>query len=43
MENIVKAKPAAAKGRYVRSVTMSSTMGPGVPIDASNLDALVKH
>jgi large subunit ribosomal protein L1 len=43
MENIVKAKPAAAKGRYVRSVTMSSTMGPGVPIDASNLVALVKH
>ncbi len=30
MENIVKAKPAAAKGRYLKSVTMSSTMGPGV-------------
>jgi large subunit ribosomal protein L1 len=43
MENIVKAKPAAAKGRYVRSVTMSSTMGPGVAIDASKIDDLVKH
>ena len=43
MENIVKAKPSAAKGKYLRSVTMSSTMGPGVPIDASNADALVKH
>jgi large subunit ribosomal protein L1 len=43
MENIVKAKPAAAKGRYVRSVTLSSTMGPGVSIDAGNIDALVKH
>jgi large subunit ribosomal protein L1 len=35
MENIVRAKPAAAKGRYVRAVTLSSTMGPGVPIDAN--------
>jgi large subunit ribosomal protein L1 len=43
MENIVKAKPSAAKGKYLRSVTMSSTMSPGVPIDASNADALVKH
>jgi large subunit ribosomal protein L1 len=43
MENIVKAKPAAAKGRYVRSVTLSSTMGPGVSIDPTNVDDLVKH
>ena len=43
MENIVKAKPAAAKGRYLRSVTMSSTMGPGVVIDTSHVDELVKH
>jgi large subunit ribosomal protein L1 len=43
MENIVKAKPAAAKGRYVRSVTLSSTMGPGVHIDPTNVDDLVKH
>jgi large subunit ribosomal protein L1 len=35
MENIVRAKPSAAKGRYVRAVTVSSTMGPGVPIDAN--------
>jgi large subunit ribosomal protein L1 len=33
MEAIVKARPAAAKGHYVRSVTVSSTMGPGVPVD----------
>jgi large subunit ribosomal protein L1 len=43
METIVKAKPAAAKGKYLRSVTMSSTMGPGVAIDMSHVDELVKH
>jgi large subunit ribosomal protein L1 len=43
VESIVKAKPAAAKGKYLRSVTVSSTMGPGVRIDTTNVDALVKH
>lgn len=33
MEAVVRAKPAAAKGTYVRSVTVSSTMGPGVRLD----------
>ena len=33
MHEIVRLKPAAAKGRYVRTVTVSSTMGPGVSID----------
>jgi large subunit ribosomal protein L1 len=33
LEAIVRAKPAAAKGHYIRSVTVSSTMGPGVPLD----------
>ena len=43
MENIVKARPAAAKGRYLKNVTMSSTMGPGVLIDTSHVDELIKH
>ncbi|MDP9349238.1 MAG: 50S ribosomal protein L1 [Gemmatimonadota bacterium] len=33
MDTVIRAKPAAAKGQYVRSVTVSSTMGPGVPVD----------
>lgn len=33
MEAVVKAKPAAAKGQYLRSVTVASTMGPGVKIN----------
>jgi large subunit ribosomal protein L1 len=33
LEAVVRAKPAGAKGTFVKSVTVSSTMGPGVPID----------
>ena len=33
IEELMRAKPAAAKGRYLRAVTLSSTMGPGVRID----------
>jgi len=33
IEAVVRAKPAAAKGMYLRSATVSSTMGPGVPVD----------
>ena len=35
METIVRAKPAAAKGVYIRSATISSTMGPGVKLDTA--------
>jgi large subunit ribosomal protein L1 len=44
LQAVVKAKPAAAKGKYVRSVTMCSTMGPGVQLDVSvyNLKAVEK-
>ena len=37
---VVKAKPVAAKGKYVRSITLSSTMGPGIPIDLAVAEAL---
>ncbi len=45
VEEIVKAKPAGAKGRYLVSITISSTMGPGIPLDtskASERDILVE-
>lgn len=37
LEAIIKAKPAAAKGQYLRSVTVASTMGPGVKVNAAKL------
>jgi large subunit ribosomal protein L1 len=33
IEEITRAKPAAAKGRYIESITLTSTMGPGIHID----------
>jgi large subunit ribosomal protein L1 len=37
--SVLKAKPATAKGRYVRSIVISSTMGPGIPIDLASVEA----
>jgi len=39
MDAIRRQRPASAKGGYIRSVTVSSTMGPGVPIDPYNYRA----
>src|SRR6187397_143083 len=43
VDSVVKAKPSAAKGKYLKSVTVSSTMGPGVGIDTGHIDERVKH
>jgi large subunit ribosomal protein L1 len=42
LEALVKAKPAGAKGQYLRSITVSTTMGPGVPVDVQRVANLFK-
>ena len=37
MGAVIKAKPAAAKGQYIRSCTVASTMGPGIKVNAAKL------
>jgi len=39
IQSVLKAKPATAKGRYVRSIVISSTMGPGLAIDLASVEA----
>lgn len=43
LEEVVRAKPPAAKGRYIRSITLTSTMGPGIPVDPSKTRNLLEE
>jgi large subunit ribosomal protein L1 len=42
IEELVRAKPSAAKGRYLRSITLSTTQGPGVKVDPSRTRELLE-
>ena len=42
LESIIKAKPSASKGIYLRNITISATMGPGIRIDAAGVRELFK-
>jgi large subunit ribosomal protein L1 len=39
VDSVLRARPSAAKGKYLKSVTLSSTMGPGIAIDVTTLEA----
>jgi large subunit ribosomal protein L1 len=43
MEELIRAKPSAAKGKYIRTVTVASTMGPGVKVDPTRVRNLVEE
>lgn len=42
MESLVKAKPASSKGTYIQGISLSSTMGPGVKLDAAAIAAEIR-
>jgi large subunit ribosomal protein L1 len=43
VEEIVRAKPAAAKGRYIRTITLATTMGPGIHVDPARTRDIVEE
>jgi large subunit ribosomal protein L1 len=43
VEEIVRAKPAAAKGRYIRTITLTTTMGPGIHVDPAKTRNIVEE
>ena len=43
IEELIRAKPSAAKGRYIRSVTFATTMGPGIKVDPSRTRDIIEE
>ena len=43
IEELIRAKPSAAKGRYLRSITLASTMGPGVKVDPGRVRDIIEE
>ena len=43
IEELVRAKPSSAKGRYIRSITVASTMGPGVKVDPTRTKDILEE
>jgi large subunit ribosomal protein L1 len=43
VDSVFRAKPPAAKGKYLKTLTVSSTMGPGVRVDVASVEAMAKH
>jgi len=43
IEELIRAKPSAAKGRYLRTITLASTMGPGVKVDPSRTRDIIEE
>jgi large subunit ribosomal protein L1 len=43
LDEIVRAKPSASKGRYIRQITLTSTMGPGIHVDPARIRGVVEE
>ena len=43
VDSVIRAKPPAAKGKYLKSLTVSSSMGPGVAVDTAHVDERTRH